>query len=258
MAKKKNTPLKDEQVYSFEDIYNKLDEIQNTINKKNVQEAHELLSSPVSCNRECAADSDKLTKSVAGAMDSYMKSHQVKIAGDGEESAIEQLKTLLEDYRTELVQIKEKPAAPAVTVIDKNVVEAAVTTVIEKGHTNATSLIKPERPTSLKGVSGYLFFLLPWYYIRRFFVDRYVKWWFKIVMFCVWLTSIFLTCIIAHDNARLNTINEKYVLLREFARPNEEWAKKADYIEFLYSDKEEHKKDIDILWEQRYNRLGKE
>ena len=60
------------------------------------------------------------------------------------------------------------------------------------------------------------------------------------------------------DNARLNTINEKYVLLREFARPNEEWAKKADYIEFLYSDKEEHKKDIDILWEQRYNRLGKE
>lgn len=70
MAKKKNTPLKEEQVYSFEDIYNKLDEIQNTINKKYVQEAHELLSSPVSCNRECAADSGILTKSVAGAMDS--------------------------------------------------------------------------------------------------------------------------------------------------------------------------------------------
>lgn len=47
MAKKKNTPLKDEQVYSFEDLYQKLDEIQNTINNKNVQEAHELLSSPV-------------------------------------------------------------------------------------------------------------------------------------------------------------------------------------------------------------------
>lgn len=53
MAKKKNTPLKDEQVYSFEDLYQKLDEIQNTINNKNVQEAHELLSSPVNCNREC-------------------------------------------------------------------------------------------------------------------------------------------------------------------------------------------------------------
>lgn len=43
-------------------------------------------------------------------MDTYLKSHQVKIAGDGEESAIEQLKTLLEDYRTELEKIKEKPA----------------------------------------------------------------------------------------------------------------------------------------------------
>ena len=255
---KKQAPLKDESIYSVDDICSKLDEILDAIKNKNVQKAHELLSGRAGCNWECVTDTAKFTTSVTNAMDTYLKSHQVKIAGDGEESAIEQLKTSLEDYRTELVQIKEKPAAPAVTVIDKNVVEAAVTTVIEKGHTNATSLIKPERPTSLKGVSGYLFFLLPWYYIRRFFVDRYVKWWFKIVMFCVWLTSIFLTCIIAHDNARLNTINEKYVLLREFARPNEEWAKKADYIEFLYSDKEEHKKDIDILWEQRYNRLGKE
>ena len=45
MAKKKNTPLKDEQVYSFEDLYQKLDEIHNTINNKNVQEAHEGLHS---------------------------------------------------------------------------------------------------------------------------------------------------------------------------------------------------------------------
>ena len=249
MAKKKNTPLKDEQVYSFEDIYNKLDEIQNTINKKNVQEAHELLSSPVSCNRECAADSDKLTKSVAGAMDSYMKSHQLRIVKDDEESDTKQTKSLLEDYRKELVEIKEKPATPAVTIIDKNIVEAAVTTVI--------FITKPERPTSLKGVPGYLFFLLPWYYVRRFFADSYVKWWFRIVMFCIWLTSIFLTCIIAHDNARLNTIEKKYVLLREFAQHNEEWAKKADYIEFLYTDEAEHQAEIHRLWENRRRRLAK-
>ena len=35
-----------------------------------------------------------------------------------------------------------------------------------------------------------------------------------------------------------------YVLLREFARPNEEWAKKADYIEFLYTDEAEHQAEI--------------
>ena len=70
--------------------------------------------------------------------------------------------------------------------------------------------------------------------------------------------SVHIAFIIANDNAKLHTIQKKYVLLREFARPNEDWAKKADYIEFLYSDKKEHKKDIDILWEQRYKRLGKE
>lgn len=255
MTKKKNTPLKDEQVYSFDDIYNKLDEIQKTINKKNVQEAHALSSSPASCTRECVVDSDKLTKSVAGAMDSYMQSYQLKMVKDDEESDTEQAKSLLEDYRKELVEIKAQSATPAVTIIDKNIVEAAVTTVIEKGDTNATFITKPELPTSLKGVPGYLFFLLPWYYVRRFFADRYVKWWFRIVLFCVWLTSIFLTCIIAHDNARLNTIEKKYVLLREFARPNEDWAKKADYIEFLYTDEAEHKEEIQRLWENRRKRL---
>lgn len=76
-------------------------------------------------------------------------------------------------------------------------------------------------------------------------------------MFCVWLTSIFLTCLIAYDNARLNTTNEKYVLLREFARPNENWTKKADYIEFLYTDEAEHQKEIQRLWENRRKRLAK-
>lgn len=156
-----------------------------------------------------------------------------------------------------MVEIKAQPSTPAVTIIDKNIVEAAVTTVIEKGHTHATFLTKPERPASMKGVSGYLFFLLTCYYVRRFFADRYVKWWFRIVMFCIWLTSIFLTCLIAHDNVRLNTIEKKYVLLREFARPNEEWAKKADYIEFLYTDKTEHQGEIERLWENRRKRLAK-
>ena len=61
--------------------------------------------------------------------------------------------------------------------------------------------------------------------------------------------------LIAHDNARLNTIEKKYVLLRELARPNEEWAKKADYIEFLYTDEAEHQAEIQRLWVNRRKRL---
>ena len=58
--------------------------------------------------------------------------HWVKIVKDDEESDTEQTKSLLEDYRRELVEIKVQPATPAITIIDKNIVEAAVTTVIEK------------------------------------------------------------------------------------------------------------------------------
>ena len=50
---------------------------------------------------------------------------------------------------------------------------------------------------------------------------------------------------------------KKYVLLREFARPNKEWAEKADYIEFLYTDEAEHLEDIQRLWENRRKRLAK-
>ena len=253
---KKQAPLKDESIYSVDDICSKLDEILDAIKNKNIQKAHELLSGRAGCNWECVTDSAKFNTSVTNAMDTYLKSHQVKIVENGEESVIEKLKTLLEDYRTELVQIKEKPATPAVTLIDKNVVEAAVTTVVGRGDTHVRILEKPVRPALWKYMPSYLFFCLPYYYLRTFFASPYVHRWFKIVMFCVWLTSIFLTCIIAHDNARLNTIEKKYVLLREFARPNKEWAEKADYIEFLYTDEAEHQEEIHRLWENRHKRLG--
>ena len=45
------------------------------------------------------------------------------------------------------------------------------------------------------------------------------------------------------------------MLLRECARPNKDWADKADYIEFLYSDEEKHRNDIDELWKMKRKRL---
>ena len=37
------------------------------------------------------------------------------------------------------------------------------------------------------------------------------------------------------------------MLLREFARPNRDWADKADYIEFLYPDEKGHRKKLIIF-----------
>ncbi|MBO4658338.1 MAG: hypothetical protein J5637_01815 [Prevotella sp.] len=255
MARNKQTPLKDESEYSVDDLYQKLDEVLKAINNRNLEEAKKLWNLGDTDMAKYALSLIDFNKAVATAIEAYLKQHQNRFVVEGKQDIPEDVMTLLEQYRQELAEAKEKPATPAVTVIDRNIVEAAVTTVIGKGHTNATFITKPERPTSLKGVPGYLFFLLPWYYVRRFFADRYVKWWFRIVMFCVWLTSIFLTCIIAHDNARLNTIEKKYVLLREFARPNKEWAEKADYIEFLYTDEAEHQEELHRLWKNRRKRI---
>ena len=255
MARNKQTPLKDESEYSVDDLYQKLDEVLQAINNRNLEEAKKLWNLGDADMAQYALSLIDFNKAVATAIEAYLKQHQNRFVVEGKQDIPEDVMTLLEQYRQELAEAKEKPATPAVTIIDKNVVEAAVTTVIGKGKRHATILAKPVRPALWKYMPGYLFFCVPYYYLRTFFASPYVRRWFKIVMFCLWLTSIFLTCIIAHDNTRLNTIEKKYVLLREFARPNKEWAEKADYIEFLYTDEAEHQEEIQRLWENRRKRL---
>ena len=71
------------------------------------------------------------------------------------------------------------------------------------------------------------------------------------------LSAVFLCalCIIANDNARLRTIEEKYVLLRDFSRLDDRTSQRADYIEWLYSDEDEHRQEINELWRKRKERL---
>lgn len=254
MARNKQTPLKDESEYSVDDLYQKLDEVLKAINNRNLEEAKKLWNLGDADMAKYALSLIDFNKAVATAIEAYLKQHQNRFVVEGKQDIPEDVMTLLEQYRQELAEAKEKPATPAVTIIDKNIVEAAVTTVIGKGETCATILSKPERPTSLKGVPGYLLFRLPYYYLRTFFASPYVRRWFKIVMFCLWLISTFLTCFIAYDNAQLRETKEKYILLREFCRPDKDMSTKADYIEFLYSDKDEHRADIERLWERRRKR----
>jgi len=47
---------------------------------------------------------------------------------------------------------------------------------------------------------------------------------------------------------------QKILVLREFA--NQGLAEKADYIEYLYSDEDGHRKEIEDLWEKRRKRLS--
>ena len=46
---------------------------------------------------------------------------------------------------------------------------------------------------------------------------------------------------------RLRTIEEKYVHLRDFSRLDDHTSQRADYIEWIYSDEDEHRQEIDEL-----------
>ena len=93
------------------------------------------------------------------------------------------------------------------------------------------------------------------YVVKRLCHSWHVR---KFLHICMCTSSaVFLcaVCIIANDNARLRTIEEKYVLLRDFSRLDDRTSQRADYIEWLYSDEDEHRQDIDELWQKRQQRL---
>ena len=250
MAKKKPVPLKDEQQYTIDDLYTKLQAIEDAVKNMNQESDESLRNNHDHSNQECTIDTEQCAKSVATAMDSYLKAPQDKNTVDGEKSTAKQVEEVLEEYKKALLQLQKERQ----TSLGDN--SKTQPSPIHEGFVALSGITKPEKPTRRKDLLGYWLFRLPRYQIRTLFASRYFRWWLCTILFCIWLTSIFLTCIIAYDNAKLRPVQEKYVLLREFARPNQQWAEKADYIEYLYSDEEEHKKEIEDLWEQRRKRKG--
>ncbi len=250
MAKKRPVPLKDEQQYTLDDLYAKLQAIEDTVRSLNLESNESLGNRANHHHQETVIDTEQFTKSVVAAMDSFLKAHQDKVVVEGERPIAKQVRAVLEEYKKALSQL-QKQSQPS-----QGGSLQAQSSPIHEGVAAPSGITKSEKPTTWKDLIGYWLYFLPWYHIRAFFASRYVRWWFRTILFCVWLTSVFLTCIIATDNAKMHKVQEKYVLLREFARLNSDWADKADYIEFLYADEEEHRKEFDDLWEMRRKRMG--
>ena len=185
------------------------------------------------------------------AMDEYLQKKNLQIEKTGEENLLTETKQVLQEYMDALKTATEAHKLYAET---RNKLADDETSHDESVQSSVT-VQHPQKPNSVKGLFAYLLYRLPSYHVQKFFSSQYVRRTLRAILFSVWLISICLTCIIAHDNAKLHTIQKKYVLLREFARPNQEWADKADYIEFLYTDEAEHQAEIQRLWEIRRKRL---
>ena len=200
MAKKRPIPLKDEQQYTIDDLYAKLQAIEDAVKNKN-QESDESLGNRADYfNQECIIDAEQFTKLVAVAMDSYLKAHQDKVVVEGEKPMSKQVGAMLEEYKKALSQLQKQGQT------QQGGSPQAQTTTISEGVVAPSSIIKPEKSTTWKDIIGYWLCFLPWYNIRAFIASRYVRWWLRTILFCVWLTSVFLTCIIATDNAKMHKV----------------------------------------------------
>ena len=248
---KRTTPLKDEPLDQVEEICTKFTTLEQAINKqseymKKVAEHGGYDSEFNYINNEF-----NVRQTMENAMDEYLQKKNLQIEKPDEDNLLTEAKQVLQEYMDTLKTATEAHKLYAET---RNKL-ANDETSHDKSVQSSVTVQQPQKPSSVKGLFAYLLYRLPSYHVQKFFSSQYVRWTLRAILFSVWLISICLTCIIAHDNAKLHTIQKKYVLLREFARPNQEWADKADYIEFLYTDEAEHQAEIQRLWEIRRKRL---
>ena len=251
MAKNKNTPLKDEPLAQYDDLCNKVDDLVKVINQQNEYLKSVAQHGGYDSEFNYINNEFNVRQTMENAMDEYLQKKNLQIEKPGEDNLLTEAKQVLQEYMDALEDAMEAHKRYAETrnklANDETHRDESVQSSVVVQH--------PQKLRSVKELLAYLFYYLPLYHIRTFFSSQYVRWTLGAILFSVWLISICLTCIIAHDNAKLHTIQKKYVLLREFARQNKEWANKADYIEFLYTDEAEHQEDIQRLWEQRRKRL---
>lgn len=76
---KKSTPLKDEQLYTIDNLYNKFDELQKAVNNRNLEEAKKLWNWSDSDLAKYVLNLVDFNKSVATAMDAYLKKNHDKV-----------------------------------------------------------------------------------------------------------------------------------------------------------------------------------
>ena len=237
MAKNRPVPLKDEPIITMEELHEKINHLENLLNEIKILLSEKTENNNESHDKDAQIDCKAITEVNRNIGKVLVRINAELLSLNGSLAVLEKrassMETIISDgYR----RLEEKQ--PEI-----------------KSSEHKAEYEKPMLLKSVKGLLGYWFYRLPCFFLRQFITSTYFKRWLVIILLCIWVISICFSCIISIDNARMHTIQKKYVLLREFTRTDKEWATKADYIEFLYTDEEEHQEDINRLWKNRWERL---
>ena len=277
MANRKVTPLKDEPGTSLENIQVELSNCIQAINT--LSGKIDTFTKPTANNTFSLKDA--VGKAAANEVRLLLEARQRKFAEE-EEAAKARGEITQQEYFQTLTERYEEVLAKCIALADLhkkhwpglvNKCEDTVKRVGEQSRKNSDALIKiadfvnratgaqqpkcvpPSLPKDKAEVIPFVKqYLL--YVVKRLCHSWHFRKFLHICM-CT-LSAVFLCalCIIANDNARLRTIEEKYVLLRDFSRLDDRTSQRADYIEWLYSDEDEHRQEIDKRWQQRQQRLN--
>ena len=276
MANRKVTPLKDEPGTSLEDIQVGLSNCIQAINA--LSGRIDTFTKPTA--NDTSSLKDAVGKAAANEVRLLLEARQRKFAEE-EEAAKARGEITQQEYFQTLTERYDEVLAKCIALVDAHKkhwpelvhqCEDTVKRVGEQSKKNSEALTKiadfvskitgaqqPQCvPPTLPKDKAEVIPLVKQYLL--YVVKRLCHSWhfrkFLHICMCT-LSAVFLCalCIIANDNARLRTIEEKYVLLRDFSRLDDRTSQRADYIEWLYSDEDEHRQEINELWRKRKERL---
>ncbi|MGM9699324.1 MAG: hypothetical protein ACI3Y0_11875 [Prevotella sp.] len=277
MGNRKVTPLKDEPGTSLEELQIELSNCIQTINA--LSGKIDTLAKPTAIDP--SALKDAVGKAAANEVRILLEARQRKF-NEEEEAAKAKGEITQQEYFQTLTERYEDVLTKCIALVDfnrkqwpglVNKCEETVRKVGEQSKHNSESLTKitsfinkvagephavclpPSLPKSKQEVIPFLKqYLL--YVVKRLCHSRHVR---KLIRLCVytsWIVTVGTLLFVANDNAKLRTVEKKYILLRDFSRLDERTSKHSDYIEWLYSDEDEHRQEIEKLWQKRQERLN--
>lgn len=202
MTKNRTTPLKDEPLAQFDDVCSKIDNLEKVVNKQNEYMKNIAGNGGYNSEFNFIRNEVNVRQTIENALDEYLQKKNLQIEKADKDNLLSEAKQMLQEYMDALKAATEAHKRYA----EKMKRLAKDKTPRDESVQFSVTVLHPQQPQSAKGMFAYLFLRLPWYHVRCFFVSSYFRRWLIIIMVCLWVVSVCLTCIMAIDNARMHQV----------------------------------------------------